>query len=129
MAKCLNLDCSNEVISQEGKRAKKFCSNTCRQKSWQKNKQESKFIKIVYEEWKRLTDLENGLLKKAIEVTTIPIRDKMRTELMPLIRITPDFKKESVVNVPLNKEFRPIMKGESGLDYSIAKREWKLNNQ
>ena len=129
MAKCLNVDCSNEVVSQEGKREKKTCSDSCRQKVWQKNKQLQQFIKIPYEEWQRLTNTENELLKKAIEASTKPIRDKIYTELMPLIRITPDFKKEFVVDVPLNKEFRPIMKGEEGLDYTMAKREWKLNNQ
>ena len=129
MAKCLNVDCSNEVVSQEGKREKKTCSDSCRQKVWQKNKQLQQFIKIPYEEWQRLTNTENELLKKAIEASTKPIRDKIYTELMPLIRITPDSKKEFVVDVPLNKEFRPIMKGEEGLQYTMAKREWKLNNQ
>lgn len=54
------------------------------------------------DEWLKVATVENDIIKKNIE---------------------------KVVNVPLSnkKEFRPIMKGEEGLDYTMAKREFLKN--
>ena len=133
MAKCLNVDCIKEVFSQEGKRQKKTCSDSCRQKVWQKNKQNKQFIKIPYEEWERLTTIENNTLKKVIEKTVTPVKDNLATSFKKSLELANEIYNDSerfftITDIPLKKEFRVIEKGESGLDYSIAKREF-LNNQ
>ena len=114
MAKCLNVDCSNEVVSQEGKRQKKTCSDSCRQKVWQKNKQDKQFIKIPYEEWERLTTIENELLKRVIDKTINGV------ELMPLIKTTPYYENERIEN-----ERRPIGNKEQKLFLEELKKENK----
>ena len=126
MAKCLNVDCSNEVVSQEGKRQKKTCSDSCRQKVWQKNKQDKEFIKIPYEEWERLTNIENNILKKVIEKIDKPFKKSI--ELADEIYNGSD-RFFTITDIPLKKEFRLREKDENVFEYGAAKSEWKLNNQ
>ena len=65
------------------------------------------------DDWLRVATIENDIIIKNIETVVKPIANKVEIASVPL----------------LNKgEFRLIMKGEDGLDYSIAKRLF-LNNQ
>lgn len=40
MKKCLNQGCENLVTSVPGRRPRQYCSNTCRQKGWQRKNKE-----------------------------------------------------------------------------------------
>ena len=68
---------------------------------------------INKDEWLKVATVENDIIIKNIAAVK-PIVNKLEIASVPL---------------PNKKEFRPIMKGEEGLDYTMAKREWKLNNQ
>ena len=113
MAKCLNEGCSNEVVNKEGKRARRTCSDSCRQKLWQKNNTKHRFIKVPIDEWE--------LLMSERASASMP--------RLPEIRTTPPFFKEQVAQAALDKEFRTRRDDESGMDYRIATEEWRMNNQ
>lgn len=77
MAKCK--ECNKEVKQSEGKKIKLFCSDSCRQKNWQKEKKSKKQMKCIpIEEWNdvearvnKLTAIENfdsGLLPNVHKV-------------------------------------------------------------
>ncbi len=53
MSNCLN--CGKEITQTKGKRAKKTCSDTCRQTYWQKkNKKGKKYVNILFDDWMKL---------------------------------------------------------------------------
>ena len=136
MAKCLNESCSNEVVNKEGKRARRTCSDSCRQKLWQKNNTKQRFIKVPIEEWEKLMAKSEGnaLLQKAIVAIVKP--EKKEMAFTTVSDDAYDGKKGQVIaldefgqTLQAKKEFRPRRDDESGMDYRIAKSEWELNNQ
>ena|ERR1035437_679951 len=60
MEECLN--CKKELISESGKREKKFCDDKCRASYWQKNKKkEPKYVQ--FKTFQELQDKFNALNK------------------------------------------------------------------
>ena len=109
MAKCLNPECNNKIISQLGKREKKTCSDSCRQKVWQRNKQESNFVKVSREEWESFVKFKKGINNQKQ-------KEVLDTEV-------------SVSHKQINTNgFRERMEGEGAIDYSQAKRSWHIEN-
>ena len=127
MAKCLNVDCNNEVVSQEGKRQKKTCSDSCRQKVWQNNKKDSKYVRVLRIEWEKIVNERKnapplplmGMIRNSPNG-----KEEVETEFIPL-EIIPFFSKKDIKE----KEFRPRRDDESGMEYRIALEEWRINNQ
>ena len=122
MAKCLNVDCNNEVVSQEGKRQKKTCSDSCRQKVWQNNKKDSKYVRVLRIEWEKLVqgipERENKLINAARGRDESGINED-EIVLTRKQKVPPKQIKES--------EFRLRREDEDVFQYGAAKNLWKLN--
>lgn len=125
MAKCLNEGCDNEVVSQEGKRARRTCSDSCRQQLWQRNNTKKRFIKVPIEEWEKLMAESEGkaLYRTAIVSSVATMYDAEKTDMVKFDEAGQWQQSKK------NEEFRPRKDSESGMEYRIAKEEWKLNNQ
>lgn len=127
MAKCLNKGCDNEVVSQEGKRARRTCSDSCRQQLWQKNNTKKRFIKVPIEEWEKLmagsASEGTAFFNKAITVLATPVYDAEKTDMVKFDEAGQWQQSKK------NEGFRPRKDSESGMEYRIAKEEWSLNNQ
>jgi hypothetical protein len=132
MAKCANNKCSKEVVSVKGKRARKTCSNSCRQLFLKQRVEKSKLSKVVTiarEEWERLKSLDdrtNTLINASmgrdscgINLDEVDkIENKQLKELTPLATKT-----DKIENLPPVK-----MDGENSIDFAARKNEWKSKN-
>lgn len=99
MNKCLN--CDKELIQTDGKRDKKFCSNTCRSSYWFKKNKVPKVKTVSIEEW---NELQNKLKKfeglKGASVADLnnPINEvKNITKEPPKTNYTIDIKRKEVM--------------------------------
>ena len=120
MAKCLNVYCNNEVVSQEGKRQKKTCSDSCRQKVWQNNKKDSKYVRVLRIDWEKL-------------IQGVPEKEWKNTKAASSVELSNEIILNQKSEVPLKKiiikegEFRSRREDEDVYDYGAAKNLWKLN--
>lgn len=128
MAKCLNEGCSNEVVNKEGKRARRTCSDSCRQKLWQKNNTKQRFIKVPIDEWELLmSERVSASMSRLPETRTTPLFFKEKEEGR---RPTGNPEQKAFLDGLMEEKiFRPRRDDESGMDYRIATEEWRMNNQ
>lgn len=128
MAKCLNVDCNNEVVSQEGKRQKKTCSDSCRQKVWQNNKKDSKYVRVLRIEWEKIVQGISERENKLINAARGRDESGINEDEIILTRKSDVLPKQVIVKIK-DKEFRPRRDDESGMEYRIALEEWRISNK
>lgn len=124
--KCLY--CQKDFVAK--KETKKYCSESCKVMFNRKNVVKDAIkplqVQVLYNAM--LEMLQNGG-NVPTQNTEMPLPNKNSNKVSISSQIPEKIKKTTVAIKIQNKaEFRPRMEGESGLDYSIAKRDF-LNNK
>ena len=100
MTRCLNQGCENPVTSVVGRRPRLYCSNTCRQKDWQRKQKQIEMAKAGVAALKDVPGYENitkvGILNSKGKVTQVTPVAKIKPVPAP--------KPEKLPNVPKKED-------------------------
>ncbi len=96
MGKCLY--CEKEVSKKEGKKERKFCSDTCRQKHWQKSKKQETRKVILIEDENGTWKTSDGKTCRLIWADDENLRDKITASPIPENGFDSEKKKDTFVD-------------------------------